>query len=76
MTVDQWRSAATSESNFVEGTAVVSMFQLKDAKGNIFSAVKVGRNFRLADGRALEYIDAADTFRIEQTDEVLMRPYP
>ena len=52
------------------------MFQLKDSKGNIFSAVIVGANFRLADGRALEYIDVADIFRIQETDEVLMRPFP
>ena len=55
---------------------MATTFQLKDSKGNTFSAVIVGRTYRLADGRALDYIDAEDTFRIEETDEVLMRPYP
>jgi len=56
---------------------VASTFQLKDSKGNAFFAVMVaGPSYRLADGRALDYVDAEDTFRIAETEEVLMRPYP
>jgi len=55
---------------------VASTFQLKDSKGNIFSAAIVGPICRLADGRTLKYVDAEDTFRITETGEVLMRPLP
>ena len=56
---------------------MASTFQLKDSKGNAFFAVMVaGPSYRLADGRALDYVDAEDTFRIAETEEVLMRPYP
>jgi len=56
---------------------MASTFQLKDFKGNTFYAVMVaGPSYRLADGRPLDYVDAEDTFRIVETAEVLMRPYP
>ena len=51
-------------------------FDLKDAKGKRFVAVVVGPSFALADGRALQYVDVEDTFRIAETGEVLMRPLP
>jgi len=63
-------------SSIPRGVAMTTAFQLKDAKGNTFSAVMIGQAYRLADGRALDYVDVEDTFRIEETDEVLMRPYP
>jgi hypothetical protein len=69
--------AASESSNSQRGIAMASTFQLKDSKGNTFSAVMVaGPCYRLADGRALDYVDAEDTFRIAETAEVLMRPYP
>ena len=55
---------------------MASTFQLKDSKGNTFSAAMVGPIYRLGDGRMLEYVDAEDTFRITETGEVLMRPLP
>ena len=55
---------------------MASTFQLKDSKGNTFSAAIVGPICRLGDGRTLEYVDAEDTFRIKDTGEVLMRPLP
>ena len=69
--------AASEPSNFQGGIAVASTFQLKDSKGNTFSAVMMaGPSYRLADGRPLDYVDAEDTFRIAETEEVLIRPYP
>ena len=55
---------------------MASTFQLKDSKGNTFSAAMTGPICRLGDGRMLEYVDAEDTFRITETGEVLMRPLP
>ena len=43
---------------------MASTFELKDSKGNTFSAAMVGPICRLGDGRMLEYVDAEDTFRI------------
>ena len=57
------------------GDATV-MFELKDSKGKRFIGVAVGPRFALADGRLLQYVDVEDTFRIDETGEVLMRPLP
>lgn len=51
-------------------------FDLKDSKGKTFVAVVVGPRFELNDGRLLQYVDVEDTFRISETGEVLMRPFP